>query len=232
MGAGTDRAEYRYRHAERAVIPWDCLTTTLRLVWRRLGLLLVANVLWIALSLPIVTWPAATAGLFYVIGRVVKEDLDIEPRYARVSDFWEGFRQHGWRASRLALLDLLALLMIGVALRFYGQSPTEWLRWLVGPIGLIGLAWAGAQLYLYPLLIQRPERPIWALAREAFLIAISYWVYTLSLLVTATVLAFAAALLAGPILLIFFSMLAMFETVALRLVLIHRGEIVPVRPPK
>jgi uncharacterized membrane protein YesL len=214
------------------VIAWDCLTTTLRLVWRRLGLLLAANVLWIALSLPIVTWPAATAGLFYVIGRVLKEELDFEPRYARLSDFWQGVRQYGWRGSLLALIDLLALLIIGVALRFYGQSPTEWLRWLVGPIGLIALAWAGAQLYLYPLLIQRPERPIWELAREAFLIAISYSVYTLSLLVTATVLALAAALLAGPVLLIFFSMLAMFETIALRLVLIHRGEIVPVRPPK
>jgi uncharacterized membrane protein YesL len=197
-----------------------------------MGLLLAANVLWIALILPIVTWPAATAGLFYLIGRVVKEELDFEPRYARLSDFWQGVREHGWRGSLLALIDLLALLIVGVALRFYSQSQTEWLRWLVGPIGLIGLAWAGAQLYLYPLLIQRPQRPIWQLAREAFLIAISYWIYTLSLLVTATILAVAAALLAGPILLIFFSMLAMFGTVALRLVLIHRGEIVPVRPPK
>jgi uncharacterized membrane protein YesL len=214
------------------VIAWDCLTTTLRLVWRRLGLLLAANVFWIALSLPIVTWPAATAGLFYLIGRVVKEELDFEPRYARISDFWEGVRQYGWRGSQLALLDLLALLIVGVALRFYSQSPTEWLRWLVGPIGLIGLACMGAQLYLYPLLIQRPERSIWALAREAFLIAISYWVYTLSLLVTAIVLAIAAALLAGPVLLVFFALLAMFETVALRLVLVHRGEIVPVQPPK
>jgi uncharacterized membrane protein YesL len=218
--------------SELGMIPWNCLTTTLRLVWRRLGILLAANVLWIALSLPIVTWPAATAGLFYLIGRVVKEDLDFEPRYARISDFWEGFRRHGWRSSLLALVDLLALLIIGVALRFYGQSSTEWLRWLIGPISLIGLAWAGAQLYLYPLLIQRPERPLWELAREAFLIAISYSIYTLSLLITAAIVAIAAALLAGPVLLIFFSFLAMFETVALRLVLIHRGEIVPVRPPK
>jgi len=214
------------------VIAWDCLTITLRLVWRRLGLLLAANVLWIALSLLIVTWPAATAGLFYLIGRVVKEELDIEPRYARISDFWEGFRRHGWRSSLLGLLDLLALLVIVVALRFYGRSPTEWLRWLVGPISLVGLAWAGAQLYLYPLLIQRPERSAWELAREAFLIAISYAVYTLSLLITATVVAVAAAVLAGPVLLIFFAWLAMFGTIALRLVLIQRGEIVPMRPPK
>jgi uncharacterized membrane protein YesL len=204
----------------------------MRLVWRRLGLLLVANVLWLALSLLVITWPAATAGLFYLISRVVKEELDFEPRYARISDFWDGFRQYGWRSSLLALIDVLALLVIVVALRFYSQSPTEWLRWLIGPISLIALAWAGAQLYLYPLLIQRPDRSVGEWAREAFLVAISYSVYTLSLLVTATILAVAAMLLAGPVLLIFFSMLATFETIALRLVLIQRGEIVPVRPPK
>jgi uncharacterized membrane protein YesL len=162
---------------------------------------------------------------------VVGEELDFEPRYARLSDFWDGFRRYGWRASLLSLIDLLALLAIVVALRFYAQSAIDWLRWLIGPISLIALAWAGAQLYLYPLLIQRPERPAWQLAREAFLIAISYSIYSLSLLATAIALAIAAALLAGPVLLIFFSLLAMFETIALRLVLIHRGEIVPVRRP-
>jgi uncharacterized membrane protein YesL len=204
----------------------------MRLVWRRLGLLLLANVLWLVLSLPLVTWPAATAGLFYLVGRIVQEELDTEPRYARLSDFWQGFRQHGLRGSRLALIDVLALVVVAVALRFYGQSPVEWLRWLVGPLALIALAWVGAQFYLYPLLMLRPERTARQVAREAFLVAISYATYTLSLLVTAGVLAVGAALLAGPVLLIFFSMLAMLETVALRLILIQRGEIVPVKPPK
>src|SRR5262245_32220072 len=96
---------------------WDCVTTALLLVWRRLGLLLGANVLWIALSLPIVTGPAATAGLFYLVNRIVKEELDIEPRFARLSDFWQGFREYGRRGSLLALIDLLALVLIAVALR-------------------------------------------------------------------------------------------------------------------
>jgi uncharacterized membrane protein YesL len=213
------------------VTPWICLTTTLRVLWRRLGILLLANMFWLALCLPIVTWPAATAGLFALIGRVVKEELDFEPRYARLSDFWQGFRQYGLRGSALALLDLLVLLVIGAALRFYSQSATDWLRYLVGPIALIGLAWMGAQLYLFPLLLQRPEGSILALAREGFLIAISYSLYTLSLLFTAAILAVAAVILAGPVLLIFFSMLALYETIALRLVLIERGEIVPGRPP-
>jgi uncharacterized membrane protein YesL len=210
---------------------WNCVTTALLLVWRRLGLLLLANVLWIVLCLPIVTGPAATAGLFYLVARIVKEELDFEPRYARLGDFLQGFRQHGLRGSLLGAINLGALLAILVALRFYGQSSVEWLRYLVGPIGLIGLAWAGTQLYLYPLLIFRPARSAWALIREALLTAVGNATYTASLLTTVLVLAVAAVVLAGPVLLIFFSLLAMLDTIALRLILIQRGEIVPVRRP-
>ena len=43
---------------------WECVSTASRLFWRHLGMLVMANILWLLLSVPIVTWPAATAGLF------------------------------------------------------------------------------------------------------------------------------------------------------------------------
>jgi len=137
----------------------------------------------------------------------------------------EGFRLFWRRSSVLAIGDLLCLVAIVVALRFYGESAVAPLSWLVGPIMLIGLAWAGAQLYLYPLLIQRAERQPWAIAREAFLIAISYPLNTLSLLLTTLVLSVGATVLAGPILLVFFSFVAILQTMALRYILAQRGEI-------
>jgi uncharacterized membrane protein YesL len=203
---------------------WDTLMLALRLFWRRMGLLLTANLLWIGLSLLVVTWPAATAGLFALARRVADEELAADPQPATLADFWAGFREHKWRASLLALGDLAALVLIAVAMRFYGESEVVPLSWLVGPITLIGLAWAGAQLFLFPLLIQRDDRPPWAVAREAFLIAISYPLSNISLLVTWLVIAVAATALAGPILLVFFAFTAMLETVALRYVLAARGE--------
>lgn len=197
----------------------------LRLFWRRIGLLLTANLLWLGLSLLVVTWPAATAGLFALARRVADEELAADPQPATLADFWAGFREYKWRASLLALGDLAALVLIAVAMRFYGESAVAPLSWLVGPITLVGLAWAGAQLYLFPLLIQREGRPPWAIAREAFLIAISYPLNTMSLLVTWLVVAVAATALAGPILLVFFAFTAMLETVALRYVLAARGEL-------
>jgi uncharacterized membrane protein YesL len=211
---------------------WEIFTLALRLFWRRLGLLLVANLLWLGLSLLVVTWPAATAGLFYLAQRVIEEELAADPRKATISDFWEGFRGYWLRSSILAIGDLAALAAIAVALRFYGESAVAPLNWLVGPITLIGIAWAGAQLYLYPLLIQRTERWPWALAREAFLIAISYPLNTFSLLLTMLALSIGATILAGPILFVFFSFMAILQTIALRSILAQRGEIALMLTPE
>lgn len=204
---------------------WDILMLALRLFWRRIGLLLTANLLWLGLSLLVVTWPAATAGLFYLARRVIEEELSADPQPAAIGDFWAGFRSYWLRSSILAIGDLLCLIVIMVALRFYGESAVAPLSWLVGPITLVGLAWAGAQLYLYPLLIERAEWQPWAIVRETFLMAISYPLNTFSLLLTALVLAIAAMILAGPILLVFFSFLAILQTIALRYILAQRGEI-------
>lgn len=210
---------------------WDSVTLALRLFWRRIGMLLVANVLWLGLSLLIVTWPAATAGLFHLTRRVVEEELTNTEYEARLRDFWEGFRQHWLRGTLLSLLNVVFFVVLLVALWFYGRSSEQLLRFLIGPVALFALAWTGAQLYLYPLMIQRPERHAWPVAREAFLMAISYSSYTLSLLLTALAITAGAIILAGPILLVYFSMMAMLQTVALRAILVRRGELAP-SPPR
>ncbi len=85
---------------------WESVSTASRLFWRHLGMLVVANILWLLLSLLIVTWPAATAGLFYLVRRVVQEELDAPPQEARLGDFWDGFRQYWLRSSVLSVIDL------------------------------------------------------------------------------------------------------------------------------
>ena len=209
---------------------WESVATASRLFWRHLGMLVVANILWLLLSLPIVTWPAATAGLFYLVRRVVQEELEASPSEAHLNDFWIGFRRLWLRSSVLAAIDLTGMGVIGVALVFYGGSAEEPLRWLVGPIGLATLAWITAQLYVFPLLLQRPESRPWQIMREALLMAIGYPLSSLSLLVTVIVLMIAAVALAGPVLFVIFSAIAMLQTVMLRRILIERGEIDMVTP--
>ncbi len=203
---------------------WVSVSTASRLFWRHLGMLVVANILWLLLSLLVVTWPAATAGLFYLVRRVVQEELDSPLQEARLADFWDGLRQYWLRSSVLSIIDLVGTVVITVALVFYAGSSTEPLRWLVGPIGLIGLAWITAQLYVYPLLLERTGSRPWEIMHEALLMALGYPLSSLSLLVTVLVLAIAAVALAGPVLLVFFSAIAMIQTVMLRQLLLQRGE--------
>jgi uncharacterized membrane protein YesL len=195
-----------------------------RLYWRRLGLMVLANVLWLLLSLLVVTWPAATAGLYALMRRVVEEEVENAPHEATLRDFWDGFRQHGLRSALLTVLVLAGVIVIGVALLFYSRNAVEPLRWLIGPIGLVGLAWVAASLYVYPLLILLGSMSPFEIIRTAFLIAIGYPLSTLSLLIMSLVLFVASIVLAGPVLLVFFSAMAMLQTVALRQVLIEHGE--------
>jgi uncharacterized membrane protein YesL len=176
-------------------------------------------------SVPIVTWPAATAGLYFLVRRVVEEELDHVPHETRIGDFWTGFREYGMRSSLLASISVAGLIAIAVALIFYSRSPVEPLRWLVGPIVLIGLVWIAAHLYAYPLLLQRPEIQPLAVMREALLTAIGEPLLTIPLLLTSLILAAAAAILLGPVLFVFFSAMALLQTVILRNLLIAHAEI-------
>jgi uncharacterized membrane protein YesL len=145
---------------------------------------------------------------------------------------WHGARRYGLRATLLVVLDLGVLLVIGVALQFYGTSPVEVLRYLIGPIGLIGLAVLAAQLYVMPLLLVCETQPVPLVMREALLMAIGYPAVTISLGLTLLVITLAAAVLAGPILLVYFAFLAVVQSVMLRDIRIRRGEIRPAPPPE
>lgn len=186
--------------------------------------MVAANLLWVLMSLPIVTWPASTAGLFTLVRRVVAEELDDATLETRLGDYWDGFRAHWQRSTQATLIDLAGVGLIVVAFVFYGRSPVEPLRWLVGPISLVGITWLAASLYVFPLLLHRRSSSALEIVREALLIALAYPLTSLSLLITSLVLAVPAAVLAGPILFVFFSAMATVQTVALRQILIDRGE--------
>ena len=200
------------------------VSTAAKIYWRRLGLMVLANILWVLASLPIVTWPAATAGLYTLVRRVVSEELDDAAIDARIGDFWDGFRAHWKRGTLATLIDLAGLGLIVVALVFYGRSPAEPLRWLIGPITLILIAWLAANLYVYPLLLHRRHASPLRVVREALLTALAYPLTSGSLLLTSLILAVPAVVLAGPALFVLFSAMATLQTVALRQLLVARGE--------
>ena len=201
---------------------WTAIRLSFRIFYRRIGTFLIGNVLWFLVSIPIVTIPAATGALFYLVHRVVAEEEDRAPEWTSHRDFWVGLRKHWLRSSVIGYLDLLALLVLLVTLRFYWTHPEDYLRWLVGPVFLILLVWIGMQMFLYPLLIKNPEEPYAQIVKEAGLLVIAYPFYCLTMATVMIVLLAVSIALAGPVLLLLFALLALIQTVALRAIRIEQ----------
>ena len=192
-------------------------------------MLLAGNVLWILVSLPLITLPAATGALFYLVHRVVLEERARDPHAARAGDFWDGLRLHWPRSTLLGFLDFAALFVLVVSLQFYLWNPEEILRYLAGPTIIVFIIWAAMQLYLFPLLIVHPEEPLSAIVRRAFFLVLGQPLDSFMMVIWLLLLAAISIALAGPVLLLLFSAVALMQTMLLRLIRIARGEIPPTR---
>lgn len=204
---------------------WTAFRLSLKPIFRRLGVLLVGNVLWIVVSLPLITLPAATGALFYLVHRVILEERNLDPQGARVGDFWEGLRLHWRRSTLLGFLDFGALIVLVITLQFYLWNSQEVLRFLAGPAIVIFIVWLVMQLVLFPLLIVYPEEPIWLIIRRAFFLVLGYPLDSIMLVIWLLLLTAISMVLAGPVLLLLFSVTAFIQTMFLRLIRISRGEI-------
>jgi uncharacterized membrane protein YesL len=74
--------------------------------------LIVANFLWIIFSLPIFTVGASTTALFYVIGKVVRDD---DP--STIKDFWKSFKLNFKQSTIIWILMLVIYGIIFINIR-------------------------------------------------------------------------------------------------------------------
>ncbi|MCK4410120.1 MAG: DUF624 domain-containing protein [Candidatus Eisenbacteria sp.] len=108
-----------------------------RAIWStydHIGLLVLANLLWVVLCLPVVTAPAATAGLFHLARQIARG------RDASLGEFFVGFRSHFFPAFKLGLVDLAALLVLWVNIDFYSH--------LRGAATIPGMVLAAAMIWV------------------------------------------------------------------------------------
>ena len=135
-----------------------------------------ANLLWIALTLLIITAPAAWAGLMILAHRShtrLQVNLD---------DFWDGFKRYFWRATLNGILTLLVFVVNLSNLITY--TPVDWFGNLIAMVWFLALIiWIGIQLYLW-ILIEEMERPsLFQAYRNAFIMVIRNPVFTLILII-------------------------------------------------
>jgi uncharacterized membrane protein YesL len=141
---------------------------SLRDTYAELFVLVGANLLALALSIPIVTGPPALAGL-HNLGFHVANGKRVE-----FSLFWEGFKDYFGDSWKLAALNALIFGVLGVDVWFYLVKVQG--AWRV--VGLIGLwmllIWTVAQLYTFPLLVRQEERKLSLLLKNAVLLTLAY----------------------------------------------------------
>ena len=84
----------------------------LRVVWRGVmqfehygWLLVLANMLTVALSLPIVTAPAAFAALSHLSNTAQATPTAV------MSDYWEGFRASFWRGLLIGVINVIVIVI-------------------------------------------------------------------------------------------------------------------------
>lgn len=112
------------------------------------GTLIVLNVLWVVCALPLITLPAATAGLFGASNRIAGYEE------VRIRDFFADMRRGFLRSLRLCGLYAAALGVLSVNILFYARWMAEW-PWtgaiLSGAMIWIGVFVALTGLYSFPL---------------------------------------------------------------------------------
>lgn len=184
---------------------------TLIAVWGDIFPLAIANLLWFVLCIPIVTAPAAFAGLYYVAHRVATGH---EVRGAR--DFFAGFRTFFVKGSLIGLANILLALIIGANVGFYGQFESFWAR-LAQAIWLaLGAFWLLVQVYLLPFLMhQSIPSIVWAYRNTSLLVlATPFFTGTIAIFIAS--LAIISVLLIAPVAVIGPAVIAVLSCTALQ----------------
>ena len=128
--------------------PFTIIIHALRLWWRDWIGMILLNILWLALQIPIVTGPPATAVLYAIAQRIHRGE------YWEMQELWPLLRELFWPAWRWALPNGLFLGVLAVNL--YAYQNAEGAGWL-----FLRLVWgnaagdlAGAKPVLLALLVK------------------------------------------------------------------------------
>jgi len=139
--------------------------------------LIILNVIWCLVSLPLITIFPATAGLFYATNRLA---------HGQSGDwhvFFDGMRRYFWQSLLWGSLNLIAAAVVFSNTVFYAQGHSAWTT--IAHLVVLGLAlgWGCIQVYMFPLLLEQ-EHPRFGLAlRNSLVIVLKRPLFSLGITV-------------------------------------------------
>ncbi|GIV81061.1 MAG: hypothetical protein KatS3mg051_0415 [Anaerolineae bacterium] len=134
--------------------------------------LILVNIIWFLLTVPVITAIPALGGLYYATNRLAHQSA------ADWRTFLEGFRTHFWLSWRWGLLNLASLSIIGSSLWFYSQVDTVWAGWMHTLMIGVLLWWTLIQLLTYPFLLEQSDRRLRVAIRNSLVMLLRRPLFT------------------------------------------------------
>jgi uncharacterized membrane protein YesL len=208
LADGAQWMEQKMRDVFR--IFWEALKD----FWDELFLLALMNVVTVLLTVLVVSFPPALAGLWSSANRVA------QGKAVGWSDYFDGFRRYFWKAWGLALLNVLVVIIVITNFRFYtpGNAPFEisstlslWIRafWVA-----VVFLWLVLQAYPLALLLEQEDQRLRVALRNAIVLLIANPGFSLVL---------ALLLLVAAVVSMLFPVLWLFATPALFAVVCNKA---------
>lgn len=166
------------------------------------------NILWVLLTLPLVTAPAAWAGLVKVSHAAYTQPT------VDIALFWQGFRQNLGRGLVLFVLNVIVIVVNVTNLASYADQTGLAIDF-ARAVWLLALAvWFALQLYLWPLYYEMPQPTLRGALRNALVMIYLNPAFTLVVLGCGVLIAVLSTVLMAAWVLISGSALAVIATSA------------------
>ncbi len=151
------------------------------------------NLLWVGLSLTVVLFPPATAGLYAVTNSIA------HGKGQQWNVFLTNARRYGWISVRWALLNAVVIIIFAVNVTFYGT--VEGLLSAIIQIALVtgGVLWLAMQFYFWPFMLEQEQKSVRVALKNALFLTLADPVYSAVMLSTAALLVALSVVLVLPV---------------------------------
>ena len=122
------------------------------------------NLIWCALSLPVVTIFPALGGLYYAVLQMSQEGS------ADGGTVWEGFKKHWWLSLRWGLLVYGVEAVLVLNIWFYLNLDQSWAIFALFGAVVFLILWIAMNQFSFPLLLMQEEKKIFLAIRNGFIV--------------------------------------------------------------
>jgi uncharacterized membrane protein YesL len=155
--------------------------------------LILLNLTWFVVSLPIMTAIPATGGLFYATNKLA------HGHPADWRTLLEGFRLYFWQSWIIGLANVVIIAIFASNFVFYSLADSGWVQAARVVVIVLALLWLGIQIYLFPLLIEQERPHVRNALRNALVIILKRPLFTLAVTVGIAILAVGTTVVIFPV---------------------------------